>query len=59
MKLCPFHLGKVDTLFVVVGEIVSVMGVSSGVNITIIGMIIRLVFWVGVTDLLFVLLVRK
>ena len=40
-------------------EIVSVVGVSSGIDLIVIVVNIRLVFWVGVTDLLFILLIRK
>ena len=39
--------------------IVTVMGVSSGINIVIVVMNIRLIFWVGIIGFLFILLVRK
>ena len=40
-------------------EIVSVIGVSSGINIVIVVMNISLVFWVGIIKFLFDLLARE
>ena len=59
MKSCPFHQGKVDSLFVVVGGNRICHGCVFGVTIFVIVMNIRLVFYVGVTALLFILFIRK
>ena len=40
-------------------EIVYVMGVISGINKIIVVMNIRMIFWGGIIDFLFILLVRK